>query len=369
MSSTAIFDNDDLRHMARALQLAQQGLYTTTPNPRVGCVLVKHGHVIAEAAHLRAGHGHAEALALQQAGAAAVGSTAYVTLEPCSHHGRTPPCAQALITAGVSRVVAAMQDPNPLVAGQGLAALRAADIEVSCGFLQAEAEALNPGFISRMTRQRPFLRSKIAASLDGRTALANGQSQWITSAAARADVQHWRARSCAILTGVDTVLHDDPQMTVRTLEIGRQPLRVVVDGQLRIRPNASILQGSATLLVYARDPSNKAASLQLPGVELLQLAGEDGHVSLPLLLQALAQRGINEVLVEAGQTLNGALQQQQLIDEYLLYYAPVLMGSGARGMFAMPDLTDMQQGVALDIVELTMLTPDIRIRAVPRPAS
>jgi diaminohydroxyphosphoribosylaminopyrimidine deaminase/5-amino-6-(5-phosphoribosylamino)uracil reductase len=351
--------------MAQALRLAEQGLYTTMPNPRVGCVIVKAGQVIGTGAHLRAGEPHAEVLALRAAGEQARGADVYVTLEPCSHHGRTPPCAEALVRAGVKRVVAAMQDPNPQVAGTGLAYLQDHGIEISCGLMQAQAMELNPGFISRMTRSRPFLRSKIAASLDGRTALANGESKWITGEAARLDVQHWRARSSAILTGANTVLADDPQMTVRELDIPHQPLRVAADSRLRISPQAKILQGGHALIAYASDPDNKAIALQDAGAELLKLPDTDGRVCLKSLMTELAMREINEVLVEAGQGLNGALLEQGLIDELLIYYAPVLMGSQARGMFAMPALTGMSQRTQLDIVELRQIGGDIRIRARP----
>ena len=354
--------------MRRALTLAERGLYTTMPNPRVGCVIVRDGEIVGEGAHLRAGQHHAEVDALRQAGDLARGADVYVTLEPCSHYGRTPPCANALIQAGVKRVFAAMQDPNPDVAGSGLKLLEAAGIEVHAGLLQPEAEALNPGFISRMSHGMPYVRSKIAASLDGRTALANGVSQWITGEAARADVQHWRARSCAILTGSATVLHDDPQMTVRSLDIGRQPLRVVADSQLAISPHARILADGNALVVYASDPHGKAEVLRAAGLELLHLpepagASNSGRVCLSSLLRALAVRGINEVLVEAGEALNGALLQHGLLDECLFYYAPVIMGSSARGMFAMPALTEMAQRQSLELVDIRRVGTDLRVQA------
>lgn len=352
--------------MRQALALAERGLYTTMPNPRVGCVIVRDGKVVGEGAHLRAGEHHAEVDALRQAGELARGADIYVTLEPCSHYGRTPPCANALIQAGVKRVVAAMQDPNPEVAGSGLKLLEASGIMVESGLLESEAQALNPGFIKRMSHGMPYLRSKIAASLDGRTALENGVSQWITAEAARADVQHWRARSCAILTGICTVQLDDPQMTVRSLDIGRQPLRVVADSRLKISPHARILAGGNVLVAYASDPDNKADSLRAAGIELLHLADPQGRVCLESLLRALAVRGINEVLVEAGEGLNGALLQSGLIDEYLIYLAPVLMGSAAKGMFAMPSLTEMSQRKALRILDTQMVGPDLRIRAIPQ---
>lgn len=350
-------------YMRRALALAERGLYTTTPNPRVGCVIVQGDRIVGEGAHLRAGEHHAEVDALRQAGDLSRGADVYVTLEPCSHYGRTPPCANALIQAGVKRVFAAMQDPNPDVAGSGLKLLEAAGIEVHAGLLQPEAEALNPGFISRMTHGMPYVRSKIAASLDGRTALANGASQWITGEAARTDVQHWRARSCAILTGSATVRHDDPQMTVRSLDIGRQPLRVVADSRLGISPHARILTDGNALVAYASDPDGKAEILRAAGVELVHLGDAQGRVCLSSLLRALAARGINEVLVEAGEGLNGALLQHDLIDECLFYYAPVLMGSSAKGMFDIPALTEMAQRKHLEILDVRRIGPDLRVQA------
>ena len=361
-----MFTADDHRFMSQALRLAEQGMYSTMPNPRVGCVIVKDGIVIGEGAHLRAGKAHAEIYALQQAGDKASGADIYVTLEPCSHHGRTPPCADDLVKAGVKRIVAAMRDPNPQVAGNGLARLAEHGIEVANGLMEIQARELNPGFISRMTRGLPYVRSKIAASLDGRTALANGTSQWITGAAARQDVQHWRARSSAIMTGVGTVLADDPQLNVRDLEIPRQPLRIIVDSQLRLSPQARILRGGNALVAYASDPENKMAALQQTGAELLELPDDAGQVCLKSLLAALAQREINELMVEAGQGLNGALQELGLIDEYLFYYAPVLMGSEARGMFAMPALTEMSQRSELEILDLRAIGDDMRLRARPR---
>jgi len=361
----AVSSNDYL-FMAQALRLAERGLYTSMPNPRVGCVIVKDGVVLGEGTHLKAGEPHAEVLALRRVGEKAKGADVYVTLEPCSHHGRTPPCAEALISAGVKRVVVAMQDPNPKVAGSGIAQLEMQGVEVHSGLMETQARELNPGFISRMTRNRPFVRSKIAASLDGRTALANGESQWITGEAARRDVQHWRARSCAIMTGVCTVLADNPQMTVRDLNIGRQPLRVVADSRLRISLQAKILQDGNMLIAYATDPDNKAAALQDGGAELLMMPNAEGRVCLNSLITELAMREINEVLVEAGQGFNGALLEQDLIDEFLFYYSPVLMGSEAKGMFAMPALTEMSQRTALEVVDIRQIGQDIRLRAKPK---
>lgn len=352
--------------MAQALRLAERGLYTTTPNPRVGCVIVQGDKIIGEGWHERAGGPHAEVHALRQAGAAAKGADVYVTLEPCSHHGRTPPCAQALVDAGVKRVVAAMGDPNPRVDGGGLALLQAHGIASACGLMETQARQLNPGFIARMTRGRPWLTLKVAASLDGRTALANGASRWITGPAARGDVQRWRARSCAILTGIGTVLADDPQMTVREFDIGRQPLRVVVDSRLRVPSDSKILLGGNTLIACLAGREQKAEQLRALGATVLELPPHEGQVCLASLLQALAARDINEVLVEAGTTLNGALLQQGLVDELLLYYAPTLLGNDARGMFALPALTDMSQCVDLDIVGLDQIGRDIRVRARPR---
>ena len=351
--------------MTRALQLAEQGLFTTMPNPRVGCVIVKEGKIIGEGAHLKAGEPHAEVFAIQQAGDNAKGATAYITLEPCSHQGRTPPCTHALLKAGIAKVIAAMQDPNPLVAGSGLAHLQAHNIEVASGLMQAQAEALNPGFISRMTRKQPFIRCKIAASLDGKTALNNGASQWITSEAARLDVQFWRARSCAILTGIGTVLVDNPSMTVRDIATNRQPLKVIVDSQLQTPLDAKILQGGNVLIAFTNDAENKSAALLDAGVQLLCIPNSDSKVCLKTLLSHLAACEINEVLVEGGESLNGALLAQNLIDELLIYYAPKLMGSTAKGMFALPAFIQMSQAVNLDIIDMRQIGVDIRLRAKP----
>ncbi len=374
------FNANDHLYMTRALQLAEQGLYTTMPNPRVGCVIVKDGKIIGEGAHLKAGEPHAEVLALRQAGAQgygldAKGATAYITLEPCSHTGRTPPCSQAIVDAGIIKVIAAMQDPNPQVAGSGLAYLQAHNIETATGLMQAQAESLNPGFISRMTKNLPFVRSKIAASLDGKTALNNGASQWITSEPARADVQLWRARSCAILTGAGTVLADNPSMLVRyesfnsmsadRMDIGLQPMRIIVDSTLKTPPNAKILQGGKVLIAFAQANPQKEAALLAAGAELLCIPNSDGKVCLNTLLSHLAAREINEVLCEAGEGLNGALLAQNFIDELLIYYAPKLMGGAAKSMFAMPALTQMNQAIDLQILDMRQIGVDIRLRAKP----
>lgn len=352
----------DSQWMAHALRLAERGLYSTTPNPRVGCVLVKAGKAVGEGWHQRAGEPHAEVHALRAAGKEAYGATAYITLEPCSHHGRTPPCADALIAAGVKRVVAAMQDPNPLVAGQGLQQLRAAGITVECGLMEAAARELNVGFVARMTRGTPWVRSKIATSLDGRTALANGTSKWITGPESRRDVQHLRARSCAVLTGIGTVLADDPQLNVRDIPEARQPLRVVLDSELRMPLTASILS-HGTLIYTASSDAAKQAALQAQGIEAVTLAGADGKVDLPAVLFDLAQRGINEVLVETGRKLNGALLKAGLVDELVLYLAPQLLGDAARGLADLGEFTQLQQRVALQWQDVRQVGGDLRIVA------
>jgi len=363
-----MFSAADHAYMAEALRLAERGLTTTTPNPRVGCLIVKAGQVIGQGWHERAGEPHAEVHALRQAGAEARDATVYVSLEPCSHHGRTPPCAQALIEAGVSRVVAAMLDPNPQVSGQGLERLRQAGIRAEVGLLEAQAGELNLGFLSRMRRGRPWLRLKTAASLDGKTALDNGASQWITGPAARLDVQQWRARACAILTGIGTVLTDDPQLNVRLPDARRQPLRVIVDSQLRTPLSARILQGAEVLLV-CQDADAAAPRLQPlldAGVTVLELPGPNGRPDLALLLEALGQRGINELHVEAGATLNGALLAAGLVDEWLAYLAPLAMGHQARGLFAMPPLTQMAESRRFALHDLRQLGEDIRLTLRPR---
>lgn len=356
-----MFSAADSDHMALASRLAEQGLNTTSPNPRVGCVLVHDGKVVGSGWHRRAGEPHAEVLALREAGEAARGATAYVTLEPCSHFGRTPPCADALIAAGVVRVVIAMQDPNPLVSGEGIEKLRAAGITVECGLMEAAARELNPGFVSRMTRGMPYVRSKIASSLDGRTALNNGVSQWITGSAARRDVQHWRARSCAVLTGINTVLADDPQLNVRDIETTRQPLRVVLDSQLCMPLTAKILAGGNTLIYTSTQNAEKISALEKLGISLSVLANTQGRVDLNAMLQDLAQRGINEVLVEAGSILNGALLQAGLVDELVLYLAPQLLGDKARGMASLGELTRLEQLVELQWQDIRQVGKDLRM--------
>lgn len=368
---------DDHRYMARALQQAALAMNTTTPNPRVGCVLVRDGRIIGEGYTRPAGGPHAEIVALRDAAdrecsSALQGATAYVTLEPCSHHGRTPPCAEALVAAGVRRVVAAMQDPNPQVAGAGLARLQAAGIEVACGLMEEAAQELNIGFVSRMTRGRPWLRLKAAASLDGKTALNNGASQWLTGPAARADGHRWRARSCAILSGIGTVREDDPQLTVRLDERAeresapRQPLKVIVDSRLDIPLTARLLQDGKTLIAAAQGTAAKVEQLGALGAEVIFLPDARGKVDLPALLAVLAQRGINEVHGEAGGRLNGALLQAGLVDELLLYLAPTLLGDAARGLFHLPELTELSGRRDMRIVDLCRCGEDIRLRVRPK---
>ena len=360
-------DAPDARFMARALQLAENGLYTTDPNPRVGCVIVNKGDVVGEGWHERAGGPHAEVRALDAAGPRARGATAYVTLEPCCHHGRTPPCTAALIAAGIARVVAAMSDPNPRVAGQGAAQLVDAGVGVETGLLGAQARALNPGFTQRMLQGRPYVRLKLAASLDGRSALANGESKWISGEHARHDVQRWRARSSAILTGIGSVLADDPSLTVRAGGLdGRQPLRIVADSHLRLPPGARLLaQPGAVLVATASDDSARTQALRAAGAEITVLRGVDGRVNLAALLVELARRECNELLVEAGARLSGALLHAGLVDEWIVYLAPHVLGADARGMFEIPPLTKMSERTAFTISDVRAVGTDWRIIAKP----
>ncbi len=351
--------------MARALQLAEHGCYTTAPNPNVGCVVVCDGQVVGEGWHIEAGGPHAEVHALHQAGERAQGATAYVTLEPCSHHGRTPPCADALVAAGVARVVVAMRDPFPKVSGNGIKRLQEAGIEVDCGLMSEQAEALNAGFVSRQQRGRPYVRCKMAMSLDGRTAMASGESKWITGAPARQDVQRLRARSSAIVTGIGTVLADDPRMNARVDEAVKQPVRVVLDSQLRFPASAKMAQdgGEVWLATKQTDVATRHAVLQAD-VSLIDLPmAESGGVDLHALMTALAERDINDVLVEAGPTLAGAMLAAELVDELVIYMAPHLMGDGARGLFHLPGLTSMSQRLALGINDVRRVGADIRITA------
>ncbi len=369
-----VFTEQDRQHMRRALELAALGLTTTHPNPRVGCVLAQGGAVVGEGWHRAAGEPHAEALALNAAGESARGATAYVTLEPCAHHGRTPPCADALIASGISQLIYASADPDPRVDGAGAAKLRAAGIQVRGGLLAAAADDLNAGFLSRLRRGRPFVRLKIAASLDGRTALANGVSQWISCDAARADVHHWRARSDAILTGIGTVLADDPQLTVRLGDAAqRQPLRVVLDSRLRLPRSAKVLNSPGKALVFSRRDAVGAelavaaqAAMQGDGIGLEWLESTGAGLDLAGALEHLAKAlQINELLVEAGATLSGALLRLGLVDELLIYQAPMLLGQEARALAQLPALSLLADAPRFQFSELAVVGGDLRMRLRP----
>jgi len=347
--------------MARALQLASKALNSAHPNPRVGCVFVRDGRTVAEGWHERAGGPHAEAMALANAAGSVAGATVYVTLEPCNHHGRTPPCSEALIDAGVSRVVYAIGDPNPLVNGRGAQRLREAGVQVQSGLLAAEATELNAGFIKRMQRGVPLVRLKMAMSLDGRTALSDGRSQWLTSEVARADVQAWRARSSAVLTGIGTVLADDPRLSVRPVAAGvQQPLRVILDRQLRTPPAARVFEGAAQGGVWIFTDSGdgkRMAALQARGARI-----ERGAASLAQVLTRLGNDGVNEVLVEAGATLAGAFLQQRCVDELLLYVAPMVLGDRARGLLQLPEPPSLAQAQRFEMIEAVAVGVDQRLR-------
>lgn len=357
----------DAGHMRRALELALRGLDTTDPNPRVGCVIADGERVIAEGWHERAGGPHAEAAALAAARGPVRGATAYVTLEPCSHRGRTPPCADALIAAGVGRVVYAMRDPNPKVDGGGVAKLAAAGIAVAGGVLEAESRALNPGFVSRMTRGRPWVTVKLAASLDGGTALPGGESRWITGEAAREDVQRLRARSSAVMTGSGTVMADDPRLDVRLPGTTRQPLRVVLDSRLRTPPGARILAppGATLILCTVEDPE-RARALRAAGAEIAKVAASGGGVDLDAALALLAERQVNELLVECGAGLAGAFLSAGLVDELLLYVAPTFLGKGARKLADLESPLTLADRLQFSIVERQDVGDDLLLRLRPR---
>lgn len=363
----------DAAMMATAQRLATRGLYTTDPNPRVGCVIASGEQVIGEGWHVAAGGAHAEVAALEAAGAGAQGATAYVTLEPCCHHGRTPPCTEALIDAGVERVVCALQDPDPRMSGQGLAKLEAAGIEVTrLDAAGGPARALNVGFVKRMRTGRPWVRVKLAMSLDGRTALASGESRWITGAAARADVHRWRARSSCILTGRGTVAADDPSLTVRLPEAeqgrlgARRPWIAIVDSALNTPPSSRLFDLHERVLVLCRERrSEPAAALEARGAEIVQLGAGAGGVNLAAVLAALGEREVNELHLEAGPTLCGQLLADGLADELLIYQAPHLLGNEARGGFTLPPLVTMEQRHRLHIGETRRVGEDLRIRAWP----
>jgi diaminohydroxyphosphoribosylaminopyrimidine deaminase / 5-amino-6-(5-phosphoribosylamino)uracil reductase len=375
-----MFSDFDRFAMQRALTLAARGLETTDPNPRVGCVIARAGRIIGEGWHERAGDSHAETVALRAAGEQAAGATAYVTLEPCNHHGRTPPCVAALTAARIARVVYAVADPNPLVNGQGAHALRLAGVEVEAGLNATEARELNAGFIKRMQHGRPWMRLKLAMSLDGRTALANGESQWITGEAAREDVQRWRARSSAILTGVGTVLADDPRLDVRLpAEDGqerRQPFRVVLDSRLRTPPAARLFDGGGDVLILTGDGAldeTRLGALAARGARVESLPLVHGWLSLAAVADRLGELEANEVLIEAGPTLAGELLQQGLLDELLLYVAPKLLGPSGRELIAMPELAALADAPALVLLDTQRVGDDLRLRlrpvepAVPEP--
>lgn len=353
--------------MHQALQMAQQALYRSAPNPRVGCVICDaQGAVLGRGATQLAGGPHAEIMALRDArerGHALAGATAYVTLEPCSHHGRTGPCCDALIDAGIAKVVASLIDPNPLVSGQGLARLHAASVQVEVGAGAEVARALNIGFFSRMLRQTPWVRMKVAASLDGVTALRNGASQWLTGPAARADGHAWRARACALLTGIGTVLADDPRLDVRALPTDRQPALVLVDSRLQVPPEAALFKPRRAVLVYAAaDDAAKRRMLEERGATLLVLPDGQGQVDLAAMLRDLGRRQINELHVEAGHQLNGALLRAKLVDELLLYLAPKLLGDGLR-IAQTPALTALSQAQTLHFDSIERIGDDLRILA------
>jgi len=359
-------NSQDNFYISKAIQLAQKGLYTTQPNPRVGCVIVLNNKIVGEGYHQKAGGPHAEIFALKQAAKNAKGATAYVSLEPCSHQGKTPPCADALINAGIARVVCAMQDPNPLVAGKGLQKLQQAGIETLSGLMQVEAEKLNPGFVKRMQRSLPFVRVKLAMSVDGRTAMASGESKWITGEHARADVQKMRARSSVVLTGSGTVLADDPSMNVRIsaealgldveMEV-HQPLRAIIDSQLKVSLDSKIFNQPGQILVFSTQQAE----------HVITLAEKDARLDLTAMLKYLAdEHQANEVHVEAGSELCGALLAQQLVDEIVVYIAPHIMGDSAKGLFHLPELQSMQQRIDLEINDIRAVGNDWRLTAVPK---
>ena len=358
--------SDDTGYMRRALELALHGLNTTDPNPRVGCVIVRDGRIVGEGWHERAGEPHAEVHALRAAGVQARGSTVYVTLEPCSHTGRTPPCTEALAAAQVGRIVYAIGDPNPLVSGSGSAALRAAGIEVHSGVLESEARALNPGFFKRHLSGLPWVRVKLAASLDGRTALANGESRWITSKAARHDGQRYRARSSAVLSGSGTVLADDPALNVRIDDATRQPLRVLLDSSLRVPPQSRMFDREGPALIFtASTDAARRAEFERRGVQVETVERGEGGLHLESVLRRLALRQANEVWVEAGARLAGAMLQAALVDELVIYLAPSLLGPQARPLVELSEITRLEARLQLRFTECTPIDGDLRLTAVP----
>jgi diaminohydroxyphosphoribosylaminopyrimidine deaminase/5-amino-6-(5-phosphoribosylamino)uracil reductase len=358
------FSAEDHALMARAVALAARGRDTATPNPSVGCVIAKAGRVIGEGWHAKAGEAHAEAMALAACSQSPEGATAYVTLEPCSHHGRTPPCADALAAARVGRVVAALEDPNPQVSGRGLARLREAGVRVETGLLADAARQVHRGFLARMSRGRPWVRLKSAASLDGRIALANGESRWITGEAARRDVHALRARSCALLTGIGTVLRDDPELTVRHVPCSRQPRRVVVDSRLDLPPSARILSGEPPLVVTVSEDRARRAALEALGAEVVVVPADGAKTDLVAVARLLADRGFNDVMVETGAKLGGSLLRAGVVDEIVLYLAPLLMGDAAQGLFALPAFERLGEALRPRIVDVRAVGPDLRVTAL-----
>lgn len=362
------FDESDRDYMRRALGLAEQGLFTAHPNPRVGCVLVKDDVVVGEGWHQRTGEAHAEINALASAGTEARGSTAYLTLEPCAHDGKTPPCANALTEAGIARLVVAMEDPNPRVAGRGMEIVRSAGIDVIAGLLSAEAQQLNEGFVSRMSKGRPMVRMKIAASLDGATAMKSGESQWITGDEARGDVQRLRASSGAVLTGIETVLRDDPSLNVRDDSLGDevlQPRRIVLDSQLRMPPTARMLTLPGETIVFCVHGGNRAA-LEGAGATVVEVDSIGNRPDLQAVMKYLAQIEVNDVLVEAGPVLAGALLTSGLVDELVIYQAPHIMGSETRGMTETPGLLDLDQRIVFEVVDSSSIGQDTRLTLKPK---
>lgn len=369
------FSLADHKFMQRAISLAKRGHFTTSPNPRVGCVIVRNEEVVGEGFHQKAGQGHAEVHALKQAGIKAKGATAYVTLEPCSHYGLTPPCAEALIKAQVTHVIAAMVDPNPKVSGRGLELLNAAGITTQFGLLEQDARALNPGFIQLMTTKLPYVRCKLAASLDGKTAMASGESQWITSAEARIDVQRLRAQSCAVICGADSVIFDDAKMTVRWHDLGelknsyaevgvRQPVRIIIDGKNRLTPDLAIFQSESKILLIRHTIENDHTWPHFVEQVQIDKAENSEYINLTLLLRYLAKQGLNDVLVESGSQLSGAFVSQNLVNELILYQAPKLIGHDGRGLVNMPTVLQLDEAKNLEIQDMRMIGKDIRLTAI-----
>ncbi len=373
------FTELDYMYMARAIKLAKKGWFTTSPNPRVGCVIVKGDQIVGEGFHKKAGEGHAEVNALKQAGELAKGATAYVTLEPCSHYGRTPPCAEALVNAGVKKVIAAMVDPNPKVSGNGLEILKNSGVETAHNLLADEAATLNPGFLHLMTNKKPLVRCKLAASLDGKIAMASGESKWITGSHARADVQILRAQSCAIISGADTVMTDDAKLNVRYEQLInpsflenelRQPIRVIIDSKFRLTPDLALFSSTSPIILIRKRvqslSTTQAKATQWPNhVEELEIDLKENTdtIDLSLLLAALAKRGMNDILLESGYRLAGAFIEQNLVDELILYQAPKLLGASAKSLVDLPSLTELSQTKHLNITSTTRVGNDLKIVA------